>query len=77
MPPETETSEETASPNTEDDFVPWNPLDENGEPYFDPFIDWNKVQFDAATGQVKEPDLDRIVRELEALPEVKAGDEQD
>lgn len=75
MPPEIKQMEESTSPKNEDDFVPWNPLDENGEPYFDPVIDWNKVQFDEATGQVKEPDLDRIVRELEALP--RAGDDGD
>lgn len=54
-----------------EDDVPddrWNPLDENGVPYFDQVIDWAKVQIDEATGLVKEADLDRIVRELEALP---------
>ena len=55
--------------NMENDgeFDDWNPLDENGVPYFDPVIDWRRVKIDEATGQVKEVDLDRIVRELEAL----------
>lgn len=68
MPREIKPVEETKSTENDDGFVPWNPLDENGVPYFDPFIDWGKVQIDEATGQVKEADLDRIVRELEALP---------
>lgn len=70
MPPEISPIQETKGPKNEDDFVLYNPLDENGVPYFDAVIDWSKVQ----TG--KEPDLDRIVRELEALPKVRAGEEQ-
>lgn len=67
MPPEIKPVEEKERPKS-DEYVPWNPLDENGVPYFDPVINWDRVQFDEATGQVKEPDLDRTVRELEALP---------
>lgn len=59
MPLETKPAQETTRIENDDESVHWNPLDENGVPYFDPVIDWGK--------ETKEPDLDQIVRELEAL----------
>lgn len=67
MPLEIKAVKATTSIEDDDEFVNWNPLDTNGVPYFDPVIAWGKIQIDEATGQPKEADLDKVVRELNAL----------
>ena len=69
MPPETQPVTAAKSVPDYDDSITWNPLDENGEPYFATSIDWSKVKVDEKTGQFKEADLETVVQELNALQE--------
>jgi hypothetical protein len=69
IPPEAEPSSPATILGDDDTAVDWNPLDKDGVPYFEPSIDWSKVKIDEATGEIKEADLDKVVRELNALDE--------
>lgn len=65
VPPETKPVSAATSVENDNDWVEWNPTDKNGVPFFEPSVDFSKVQIDEATGEIKEADLERIVREFE------------
>ncbi len=69
IPPEAEPRSPATILGDDETAADWNPLDKNGVPFFETSIDWSKVQMDDETGDIKEADLDQIVRELEELDE--------
>jgi hypothetical protein len=52
---------------SDEDRAFWDPVDQDGVPYFDPIEVWGKKDIYDATGKIREADLDTIVRELTAL----------